>query len=196
MSEETSTLPLFPLHTVLFPGGPLPLRILEPRYVDLVKRCIKDGSGFGVCLIASGNEVGSGARTHELGTLARIVDWHMRYDGLLGITTCGERRFRIVSQHVQRDQLHMAEVEWLPDEPACDVPPEYLLLVDRLHEMVQHVHHYAAVPQRFGDATWVGYRLAELLPISLLQKQRLLHMDNAVLRLQKLCSLMEGLALR
>src|SRR3569623_49234 len=111
-------LPLFPLNSVLFPGGVLPLRIFEPRYMEMVSVCMKEQSGFGVSLILSGKEVGEAATTYEVGTLVNIIDWDQRDDGLLGITVQGQQRFRIHATNVRSSQLVMAEVELL-DEAAA-----------------------------------------------------------------------------
>lgn len=186
-------LPLFPLHTVLFPGGPLPLRIFEPRYLEMVSRCLKTDCGFGVCLISSGSEVGGAAQTYSVGTVARIADWHRRHDGLLGVTAIGERRFRISSVAVEANQLAVAEVELLPDEAAVELPDPYLGLAQLLGELLDKAgHHYAAVPQRFADASWVGFRLTELLPVSMSRKQQLLELTDPLERLQQLYRLLEG----
>ena len=112
-SATHATLPLFPLNTVLFPGGPLRLRIFEPRYLDMVSRCMREDTGFGVALIVAGREAGGSAQTVEIGTLARIVDFEQLDDGLLGITARGERRFRIVHVHQESDGLNVCHVEWL-----------------------------------------------------------------------------------
>lgn len=190
-------LAIFPLHTVLYPGGPLPLRIFEPRYTDMVSHCLKEGRGFGVCLIRSGKEVGEAAIPYDLGTQAIIVDWHMRHDGLLGLTTHGEQRFRIRSSEVLPNQLIMAEVDFIANEPSRDVPPEYLPMVDVLRYMIDAVgHHYASIPKRFGDASWVSCRLAELLPLRLAQKQYLLQLHDPVQRLERLWVLMEELGIK
>lgn len=195
MNRET--VPLFPLHTVLFPGGPLPLRIFEPRYIDMVSHCMKTTTGFGVCLISSGEEIGEAAATYEIGTLARIVDWHMRHDGLLGITACGGQRFRVYSQEVQPNKLTMAEVERIPDEPPSDVPMQYLSLVDMLRQLIEGIgHYYSGLPKHYGDASWVGFRLAELLPLRLAQKQALLQLTSPVQRLERICVLMDDLDIR
>src|SRR5512139_3168148 len=122
MSEE---IPLFPLNTVLFPGGPLPLRIFEARYLDLVKRCLREDSGFGVVLIREGVEAGGPAQTYDVGTYARIVDFSQQPDGLLGIRAQGERRFRIVERRRARDGLNLADVEWLPADPSVALPEEF-----------------------------------------------------------------------
>jgi len=193
MQPALVQLPLFPLHTVLFPGGPLPLRIFEPRYLEMVSRCLKTDCGFGVCLISSGSEVGGAAQTHAVGTVARITDWHRRHDGLLGVTAIGERRFRISSVAVQANQLAVAEVELLPDEAAAELPDPYLGLTHLLGELLDKAgHHYAAVPKRFADASWVGFRLAELLPLSMARKQYLLELTDPLERLQQLYRLLEG----
>ena len=111
--NATQELPLFPLRTVLFPGGLLPLRIFEPRYVDMVGRCMRNGEVFGVVLIESGAETAGPVDTAMVGTTARIVDFQTLPDGLLGLLCRGEQRFRIVTRRVQSDRLHCASVEWL-----------------------------------------------------------------------------------
>jgi uncharacterized protein len=191
---KTVSIPLFPLHTVLFPGGPLPLRIFEARYVDMVSNCMKTGTGFGVSMISHGREVGEAAATCTVGTLANIVDWHMRHDGLLGITSIGGKRFRIASVKVLANQLSMAKIEWLPDEPEIGIPDEFLQLVDLLRRLIDQAgHHYAQLVPRYGDASWVSFRLAELLPISMYRKQQFLEMTDPVLRLEQLVEMLEGL---
>lgn len=187
-------IPLFPLHAVLFPGGPLPLRIFEARYIDMVSACMKSGTGFGVCLIREGNEVGTAAATHEVGTLAMIQDWHQRHDGLLGITALGEQRFTLLSVRVQSNQLSVAKVDMLPPEPALDVPARHLGLIDFLRRVIEGLgSHYAQLPTHYADARWVGYRLAELLPLKLAQKQYFLQLDDPVQRLDGLSELMQQL---
>lgn len=197
MSLPHLKIPLFPLHTVLFPGGPLPLRIFEPRYLEMISDCLKSNCGFGVVLISSGREVGEVAATESVGTVASITDWHMRHDGLLGITATGEQRFRIVSVDVQPNQLAVAGVELLGDEPSLDLPDEYLTLVDVLRRLLDHAgHHYAGITARFGDASWVGFRLAELLPFSMSRRQQLLLLDDPIARLAIVYQFIEGLQIR
>ncbi len=194
MSER---IPIFPLHTVLFPDGPLPLRVFEPRYLDMISTCLKGGTGFGVCLIRDGSEVGEAATTYEVGTVALIHDWHTRHDGLLGITARGEARFRIVSEEVQRNQLLMAEVEILPAEASTDIPAEYLHLADLLRHIIGQIgHRYADLPARYGDASWVGFRLAELLPLRLAQKQYFLQLNDPIQRLERLGAVLESLEIQ
>jgi len=187
-------IPLFPLHAVLFPGGPLPLRIFEARYIDMVSACMKSGTGFGVCLIREGSEVGTAAATHEVGTLAMIQDWHQRHDGLLGITALGQQRFTLQSVRVQSNQLSIAKVDMLPHEPALDVPERHLGLIDILRRVIEGLgSHYAKLPAHYADARWVGYRLAELLPLKLAQKQYFLQLDDPVQRLDSISELMQQL---
>ncbi len=187
-------IPLFPLNSVLFPEGPLPLRIFEPRYLDMVSTCLRNDAGFGICLIESGAEVGPAAQTYEVGTLSKIVDWHQRHDGILGITVVGLQRFRILSRSVRPDQLSMAMVELLPNENATELPEEYIPMADFLRQLVRQVpHHFTELPVRYSDATWVGCRLTELLPIPLEQKQYFLQLNEPIQRLERLRRLMDSL---
>jgi len=188
------TIPLFPLNTVLFPEGLLPLRIFEPRYLDMVSGCLKSSCGFGICLIESGNEIGNAAKTFQVGTLARITDWHQRHDGLLGITVIGEQRFRILSTEVQSDQLTRAQVELIDNEHSTELPAEYLPIADFLRQLIKQVPHlFSSVTLKYSDATWVGSRLAELLPIALTQKQYLLQLHEPIQRLERMRQLMEAM---
>jgi uncharacterized protein len=190
---ENSVIALFPLHTVLFPGGPLPLRIFETRYTDMVRRCMRSGEPFGVVLIEDGDEAGAVATTATVGCTARIVDFHTLHDGLLGISCVGERKFAVQRVWRAADGLNMGEVSWLPAEPESPLPVEYARLaatvrraLDDLAEQYQHVE------PKFEDAAWVSARLTELLPIALKDKQALLEMGDAVARLDALSRLVPG----
>jgi hypothetical protein len=189
-SAPSHEIPLFPLNTVLFPGGPLPLRIFEPRYVDMVRHCMRSGSAFGVVLIRAGGEVGTVARTADIGTTARIVDFSQLPDGLLGISCLGEQRFRILRRWRQEDGLNLGEVEWLQAGEPEPLPPQMRFLSDLLKRVLPELGDmYAQVPRRFDDAEWVGARLAEILPLSLGDKQGLLECDDAVARLERIAPL-------
>jgi len=184
--------PLFPLNTVLFPGGPLPLRIFEPRYVDMISNCLKSDSPFGVLLIRDGSEAGP-ATTHEVGTLARIVDWYQGSDGLLGITAVGERRFRLISSYRQEDGLNIGEIELLDDEPATPLPDEHREMANILAGVLDDLGRlYESLERHMDDAGWVTSRFVEILPIDLEQKQRCLEQSDPVERLRIVRELLEA----
>jgi hypothetical protein len=189
MSEE---IPLFPLNTVLFPGGPLALRIFETRYIDLVKRCMRDGSGFGVVLIREGQEAGGPATSFEVGTYARIVDFSQQPDGLLGIRALGERRFRILGRRQARDGLNLADIEWLPAEKSAPLPQEFADLGPALDAALTQVGDpYPDLQRHADDAAWVSARLAEILPVPPVHKQHCLELDDPVERLRYLRPMFE-----
>lgn len=191
---STLTIPLFPLHTVLFPGGTLPLRIFEPRYLDMISQCMKAGHGFGVTLIREGSEVGAAADTYDTGTLSEIVYFNQQPDGLLGITARGQQRFRIVSRRVQPNQLTTAEVELLENEPTAPLPPQYRAAAEVLRSLLEQLDQpFINMQKRYDDASWVSSRLAELLPIRLEQKQYFLQLDDPIQRLERLAVLLEDL---
>jgi Lon protease-like protein len=185
--------PIFPLNTVLFPGGVLPLRIFEARYVDMVGRCMREGSAFGVVLIRRGVEAGGSALPHMIGTLARVVDFDQLPDKLLGITTRGTQRFRCLTTRVQDNGLHLAQIELLPPDPIVPLPEEFAryagLLEQALPQMGDFFKH---LEPQYGDAAWVSGRLAEVMPILLADKQRLLEIDDPIARLHVLQPLMRG----
>lgn len=177
-------LPLFPLRTVLFPEGPLPLRVFEPRYLDMVSRCVREQSPFGVVLLRE-DPAADTARMAALGTRARIVDWYQGSDGLLGITAVGAERFSLGDTWQRADGLHLGRVELLPAEPATALPEEYLPMAELLEVILDDLGKlYGDLPRRLGDATWVGYRFAEILPMPLEQKQHCLQLTEPVARLQ------------
>lgn len=185
-------IPLFPLGTVLFPGGPLPLRIFEARYIDLVRRCLREGSGFGVVLIREGAESGGPATTFDVGTYARIVDFSQQPDGLLGIRAAGQKRFRILARRRARDGLNLADVEWLPEERVQPLPAEFAELGPALDAILTQVGEpYASLERHADDAGWVSARLAEILPIPTGHKQHCLELDDPVERLRFLRPLFE-----
>ena len=176
--------PLFPLRTVLYPGGPLPLRIFEARYLDMISGCLKNNSSFGVLLIKTGGETGP-ATTYDVGTLARIVDWYQGSDGLLGVTAIGEQRFRLLSSARLADGLNIGRIEIIPTEAARTLPDEYHPLANILSGVLEDLGRlYESLDRKFDDAGWVGYRFAEILPISPEQKQNCLEVDDPVRRLE------------
>ena len=185
---KTLEIALFPLQTVLFPEASLPLRIFEQRYMDMAKECLRDELPFGVCLIASGEEVGAPAEPHEVGTLARIVDWDMPQLGLLHVTTQGGERFQIRERWATNKGLLRAVVDILPEESPCALAEQHNRLLPLLRRVMDEVAEQGgdlpAAP-RLHDAGWVAWRFCELLPLPELLKQDLLEMGSHQERLEE-----------
>ncbi len=178
---DSVTMPLFPLHAVLFPEGRLPLRIFEVRYIDMVRRCLRTGSPFGVVLIQAGSEVEQEGSMetcfHPVGTEARIVDSNIHPDGLLGIEAQGSRRFEVVRHWQEGDGLFMAEVRWLADKARVENLSEatinrHRLFLERVIEANEA--RWPLAERRLDDPVWVAYRLSELLPVRLRDRQSIL----------------------
>ena len=192
-------IPLFPLRTVLFSGGQLPLKIFEARYTAMVSSCLKQGIGFGVVLLRKGGESRQGPPSDapeffDVGTEASIVDFNQLSDGLLGIVAQGGRKFRVLKTWEQPDQLLMGQVAYLPEEPAASLSDEHAGLVDILQELVQHpMVQKLQLDIDFADARSVGWRLAELLPIEPEIKQSLLQLHLPKERLSELTRLVNKL---
>ena len=179
MSGDLRDLPLFPLGTVLFPGGLLPLRLFEQRYLEMAKSCLREDSPFGVCLIREGAEVGAPALPESVGCLARIVQWDMQQLGLLQIVAQGAGRFRIVERRLQADGLARASIELLPEEIDAAVPQHLATCAELLRRVAaEHGERLFAAPFRFDSCAWVGARLAEVLPLPGPLKQQLLELDG------------------
>jgi len=172
-------LPLFPVHSVLFPDGRFKLRVFEKRYMDMVTRCLKQETPFGVCLIREGREVGEAAHPSSIGTTADIDEYDMPQTGILHITVRGGKRFRVVDTRVLADQLIVGQVALLPEEPYVGLTPAHKDLRELLAKIINEVEgSYYYPPARLDDATWVAYRLAELLPISNECRQRILEQPD------------------
>lgn len=181
-------MPLFPLTTVLFPGGPLPLRLFEPRYLDMVGRCMRKEVPFGVLLLSGATEAGQTVvRTEDIGTLATIVDWYQGADGLLGITALGGERFRLLGMQRQADGLNVGDIEVLAKDPEVALPQRYGLMAELLRAIIDDLGKlYESVEKNYADASWVGFRFAEILPLSNSQKQLCLQMTDPIARLEYL----------
>ncbi len=181
---DWSNLPLFPLGTVLFPGGVLPLRVFEARYVDMMRECMKANQPFGVCLIKEGHEVGAPAVPHEVGCLATITDFDMQQPGVLTIVTRGAGRIRVLDTHAQANGLVRARAEAITDDPAAAVPAAFSVCALTLRAILPQLPAgMIAEPHQFDDATWLSNRLAEILPVQTLAKQRLMELPDALTRL-------------
>jgi len=185
---QPANLPLFPLGTVLFPAGPLALRIFEARYLDLVRRCLKEHSPFGVVLIIAGAEAGEISAVAEVGTSARLVDFDTLPDGLLGVTCLGERRFRVQRRWQQSDGLNLGEVDYLPADAPCALPEAFAHLGHLLREVLARIGGpYAQLDSHYEDAGWVANRWAEILPLTGPEKLELL-LDEPLARLTRVAA--------
>ena len=182
--RKRETVPVFPLQTVLFPGSLLPLRIFEVRYMDMAKACLKEGSPFAVCLIKEGAEVGAPAVPEPIGCLARIAGCDMEELGILKVTAKGVERIRIVSSEVSRANLIVAEVEEHGAEAAAEGAQGVEESTEFLRKVIAGIGEQRfAAPLRFDDATWVSFRLAEILPLRNDVKQKLLEVTDTTMRI-------------
>ena len=155
---------------------------------------MKKNSGFGVCLIREGSEVGKAADTYEVGTLSQVSYFNQQPNGMLGITAKGEQRFKILSQQVQDNQLTIAEVELLENEQPCPLPEQFSKAAEALRAQLDQLGYpFIKMEQQYDDASWVSSRLAELLPIRLEQKQYFLQLDDPLQRLERLVALMDDM---
>ncbi len=176
--------PLFPLGTLLFPEGNLPLRIFEQRYMDMAKVCLKDDKPFGVCLIAGGRETGAPAIPHEIGTLARIRDWDMQQLGVLMVQCRGEQRFRIVSRRTESSGLQRGDIALLAATEPALLSARHKFLAELLMRVIENLEDPTPFqPYRFDDAEWVAYRLGEMLPMPLPSKQKILEANDVCSKL-------------
>ena len=191
-------MPIFPLGTVLFPGGVLPLKIFEQRYHDMTKACLRDGTPFGVCLIREGKEVGAPALPSSIGCIARIREWDMPQLGIFLLITEGTERFRLGDTRIDRSGLLIGEVEPFPLLADAPLPPEFDPCVSMLKVIVEKIGaDKLPTPACYDDPAWTAYRLAEFLPLESPARQRLLEMDSADLLLGVVAKLLrqQGLPL-
>lgn len=193
-------IPLFPLHAVLFPGGVLPLRVFESRYMDMVRSCMKDSSPFGAALINKGLEVGAPASPERVGTLARISAWDMPQLGLLHLRAVGGERFRITDLQAQDDGLQVADVELIAADADLPLAEQHRPCADLLQRIIADMEAKRSdeanpaadplqappfePPYRFDSALWVGNRLCEFMPVPLRAKQKLMELQDADSRLE------------
>ena len=192
MSES---LPLFPLQTVLFPDALLPLRIFESRYIDMVRECMRAGRGFGVVARFPEDEQGEASHA-RIGTEAIITDFTTLEDGLLGLSTRGQRRFLIEATQARHDGLLIGEVAWLPPEPARPVAPQYAVMQTLMRELLRHEQLAAQLQVDADNASSLGFALASILPLELAQAQQLLEITDPQQRLETLMPLVEQATIR
>lgn len=168
-------LPLFPLKTVLLPGNKLSLKIFEPRYVDMIAQCMREGSHFGVILIYKGDEVSADAEFYSIGTTALIDDWQDRTDGLLGITALGVKRFEVIDTHTRVDGLTLANIKILAEPKFTEIPEQF----HYMRELLEHiVAQDAKMKIETEDFSSIMYQLIYQLPLDTNLKQRLLEVPD------------------
>jgi Lon protease-like protein len=199
-TTELFALPLFPLGSVLFPDGILPLRVFELRYLQMVNQAHQLQSPFGVVSLTHGSEVrvaGADAeRFADVGTLAQITHYEAPQPALLRIECKGTRRFRIQHSEQQKNGLWIAQVHWLDDDVAVPVPEDLAPCVRALRQVIvtlelrqqapdqEPMRSPIAQPYRFDDCGWVANRWCELLPLPPELKQRLMALDSPLMRLE------------
>ncbi|WP_282296921.1 LON peptidase substrate-binding domain-containing protein [Stenotrophomonas sp. PS02289] len=186
--SETVSLPLFPLHSVLLPNASLTLRVFERRYMDMVRECSRNETGFGICLILKGEEVGAPATPAAHGVEARITDFDVGPDGVLVLTLRGHRRFHVEQVRVRDNGLIVADVQWAEPDHDDELRPEHALLSTVLEHIIEQAGNpYAPkVPMLLDQAAWVGWKLAELMPLEESQRLQLLQRDDPHQRLEDL----------
>jgi uncharacterized protein len=188
-TAHTRELPLFPLNTVLFPDGHLRLKVFEARYLDMIADCLRQDLPFGVCLIRQGSEVGAAAQPEAVGCLARIVSADMDGPGVMQVEVRGEGRFIVDTTRVAANQLLLGQVRDKDDEPAQPVPSESRAALDFLRTIATKLPD-SGLGEIRDDATWAGFRLAEVLPLKAGARQAMLEMNDAVKRLEILLEFM------
>ena len=191
-TADSSALPLFPLHNVLLPGAAMGLRVFERRYLDLVRESGRTGSSFGVCLILDGAEVGVPATPAAFGTEVRIEDFDVGADGVLVLRLRGTRRFHVQRSRIRDNGLVVGEVSWCEPDSDDELRPEHSLLATVLERLLEQVggEFASAGPGLLDQAAWVGWRLAELLPLTEQQRLSLLQQDDPHRRLDQLLAWM------
>lgn len=179
---------------MLFPAGRLPLRIFEPRYVEMTRACLRDRSVFGVCLIQAGFEVGRPAIPYDVGCTARIVDWQSPAANQFTLMAQGESPFRILRRWTLPSDLVMAEVELIEPPDPAPVPERHAVLVRLLAELIDQIgEDYFPKPPRLDDAAWLGNRLCELMPVKPERKQKFLEIQDPLALLDELLVLLQEL---
>ena len=188
--SDREDLPIFPLRTILFPDSKLPLRIFEPRYIDMVSRSMREDSEFGIILSRESTDPKM-FETYDTGTLAKIIDWDQGGDGLLGITTIGTQKFRLKELNKQEDGLNIGSIERIEKEGDYKPLKEFTHLVELLQAILDDVNIYGNDEKNFDSAAWISYRFAEILPLRIEDKQKCLEIDDPIIRLNFLAPLIK-----
>nr|WP_241956546.1 LON peptidase substrate-binding domain-containing protein [Marinobacter maroccanus] len=194
MTVALMNVPLFPLNSIVLPRGRIPLQLFEPRYIDMLTRCLKEDRGFVVVLLQEGGEAGRTAAFYDIGTYVRIIDFQQLENGLLGITVEGESKVSVVRSWQQEDGLNVGDVECLIEEAESEVPDHFSELPSVLKALFRHpVIRDLNMDIDYGDARDVGWRLTELLPLDKQEKQKLVELQDPLERLSRLQGLLEAL---
>ena len=175
-------IPIFPLRTIFFPGSKLPLRIFEPRYLDMVSACMRSKREFGIILSRKVPQPGM-LETYATGTLAKIIDWNQGNDGLLGIIVLGTKKFELMSMVRQEDGLNIGEIKIIEREEDFKAPPNFDNMIKLLEAILDDIDLYEDGEKFFESASWVSFRFAEILPLKIEDKQKCLEFDDPILRL-------------
>ncbi len=183
MSEQNT--PIFPLRTVLFPASRIPLRIFEPRYLDMVSSCLRSNTEFGVVLSKEVIQPGM-YETYNIGTLASIIDWSQDKDGLLNITVIGTNKFELTSLSKKEDGLNIADINILEQEKDFKAPPHFDNMIRLLEAILEDIDLFDDLDKQFESASWVSFRFAEILPLKIEDKQKCLELNDPLLRLNYL----------
>ena len=179
---EIENAPIFPLRTILFPESRLPLRIFEPRYLDMVSQCMREDSEFGIILSRETNQPKM-FETYNVGTMAKIVDWNQGNDGLLGLTTMGTQKFKLLAMTKQDDGLNIGQIERIDEEGEFKPTENFAYLINLLQAILDDINLYTDDEKKFDNASWVSFRFAEILPLKLEDKQKCLEIDDPIIRL-------------
>ena len=194
MTDKLMNVPLFPLNSIILPGGRIPLQLFEPRYIDMLTRCLKEDRGFVVVLLREGGETEARASFYDIGTYVRIIDFQQLDNGLLGITVEGDCKVSVIRSWQQEDGLNVGDVECLIAEAESDVPERYHELPSVLRALFRHpVVKDLEMDVDYDDARHIGWRLTELLPLDKQEKQRLAELQDPLERLDRLQQLLEAL---
>lgn len=194
MTVALMNVPLFPLNSIVLPRGRIPLQLFEPRYIDMLTRCLKEDRGFVVVLLQEGGEAGRTSAFYDVGTYVRIIDFQQLDNGLLGITVEGESKVSVVRSWQQEDGLNVGDVECLIEEAESEVPERFGELPSVLKALFRHpVIRDLNMDIDYGDARDVGWRLTELLPLDKQEKQKLVELQDPLERLSRLQGLLEAL---
>ncbi|MBT3548417.1 MAG: hypothetical protein HOI56_01295 [Gammaproteobacteria bacterium] len=189
---KNKSIPFFPLQSIVLPGGIFPLRIFERRYLDMVRDCIKDETGFCITLIRNNSQEEYITNIYNYGCYVKITDWNQLDDGLLGITVEGINKIKVLDSNLDETNLLTGTIENIETEKEYMIPQKYLLLskfYKKIYPGIKHIIRFKK--EKYADASWVGFRLIECLPLDSSSKNKLIAMNNAIDRLDMLYKIVQ-----